>query len=356
MDQRRKTCARRTFTNFAILTAALYIIIVTVLVVNLHRLVVSQFARIQTLETVADKLAARVDKLENSFTAQKTDEESVGETDGVLEEKSARLKNKLALSDLPQGRNKRQFEGYCPCLQGPKGEPGPPGPKGNSGRRGKKGKRGHNGDPGPPGEKGEKGEKGEIGSVGPPGIQGPKGTKGDTGPSGPEGVGGKNGSQGPPGVKGDMGTKGDIGPPGPPGASMSESIHLVGDGQKIQNPIARRTVRNWLVKYRSGRIQHHNGIVQVQISGFYYVYSQMFYHDGTPLQMSHQLCVNSDKFLESTSAVVSEARKYNTNYNGGVVLLNATDRISVRTPFSTRYYMNPSSSYFGAFLLHPTTR
>lgn len=99
MDQRRKTCARRTFINFAILTAALYIIIMTFLVVNLHRLVVSQFARIQTLETVADTLAARVDKLENSFTAQKTDDKSVGETDGVLEEKSARLKNKVSCFD-----------------------------------------------------------------------------------------------------------------------------------------------------------------------------------------------------------------------------------------------------------------
>ena len=60
--------------------------------------------------------------------------------------------------------------------------------------------------------------------------------------------------------------------------------------------------------------------------------------------------------MESTSAVVSVARKYNTNYNGGVVFLNTTDRVSVRTPFSTRYYMNPSSSYFGAFMLHATTR
>ena len=99
MDQQGKTCARRTFTNFAILTAALYIIIVTSLVVNLHRLVASQFERIQTLETVADKLAARVDKLENSFTAQKTDQKSVGETDGVLEEKSARLKKKVSCFD-----------------------------------------------------------------------------------------------------------------------------------------------------------------------------------------------------------------------------------------------------------------
>ena len=101
MDQRGKSCARRTFTNFAIFMAALYIVIVTFLVVNLHSVVVSQFARIQTLETVADKLAARVDKLENSFTAQTTDEKSVGETDGVLEEKSARLKDKVCCFEGP---------------------------------------------------------------------------------------------------------------------------------------------------------------------------------------------------------------------------------------------------------------
>lgn len=111
------------------------------------------------------------------------------------------------------------------------------------------------------------------------------------------------------------------------------------------------------MKYRSGRLEHHHhdGTVQIQIAGFYYVYSQMFYQDGNPYQMSHQLFVNSDKFMESTSAVVNESRKYSTNYNGGVVFLNSTDRISVRTPFSHHYYMNPASSYFGAFLLHPTS-
>lgn len=58
--------------------------------------------------------------------------------------------------------------------------------------------------------------------------------------------------------------------------------------------------------------------------------------------------------MESTSAVISEDRKYNTNYNGGVVFLNSTDTVSIKTPFSNHYFMNPSSSYFGAFLLHAT--
>ena len=111
------------------------------------------------------------------------------------------------------------------------------------------------------------------------------------------------------------------------------------------------------MQHRSGRIQYrqHHGTVQIQIAGFYYVYSQMVYHDGSAYLMSHQLYVNSRKFMQSTSAVVSDERKYITNYNGGVVFLNATDHISVRTPFSNTYLMKPSSSYFGAFLLHPTT-
>ena len=100
MDQRGKNCARRTLINFGILAAALYIIIVTVFVVNLYRLVVSQSARIQTLETVADELAVRVDKMElNGFTAQGTEKTPVGETERDLEEKSARLKNKVGCFD-----------------------------------------------------------------------------------------------------------------------------------------------------------------------------------------------------------------------------------------------------------------
>lgn len=111
-------------------------------------------------------------------------------------------------------------------------------------------------------------------------------------------------------------------------------------------------MRNWQLKYRSGRLQFDQGFIRIQIAGFYFVYSQMFYHDGLPYQVSHQLFVNSVKFMESTSAVISEDRKYNTNYNGGVVFLNSTDTVSIQTPFSNHYFMNPSSSYFGAFLLH----
>lgn len=118
MDQHKKTCARRTLINFGILTAALYIIIVTFFVVNLHRLAVSQSARLQTLETVAGELAARVDKLENSFTAQTTDEKSVGETDRVMEGKSTRLKNKVSCFEgkVCQVLDNCLFKYYCELI------------------------------------------------------------------------------------------------------------------------------------------------------------------------------------------------------------------------------------------------
>ena len=96
MDQREKTRVHRYAVNFGIAIAALYTIIVTILMVTLYRLAVTQTAKIQSLETVTSQLVSRVNKLENSFTAQKSDQNSVGETERVLEEKSERLKTKVS--------------------------------------------------------------------------------------------------------------------------------------------------------------------------------------------------------------------------------------------------------------------
>lgn len=343
MDQQKKSNARRVFLNIAIVLAVLYIIIVTFFVVHQHQLAVLQ-------SDIVRRLEARVEKLENSgFTAQKTDRNSVGEADRVMEGKSARLKTKLAVPDLPRGRDKRQFEGYCPCLQGPKGDAGPPG------RRGKKGKKGHKGDQGPAGPVGPKGEPGTNGEP-------TKGQQGDPGPRGPKGLNGMNGTQGPaglpgtPGVKGDMGEVGIRGPkgdPGPPGASMSESIHLVGDGQKIQNPSFHR-ISNWNERHREGSIEYHSttGFIEVKKKGYYYIYSQMYYYDGSTVLMGHHTYINHEKVMESAGSVIGPKRKYNTKYHGGVFLLQENDTISVHIPYTTHYFMDSEGSFFGAFLLH----
>lgn len=72
--------------SFAILTAAIYVTLVTLLMMTLYRVVVMQTARIQTLETVASELAERVYRLEKSFKAQGFDEKTVSKTDRALQE------------------------------------------------------------------------------------------------------------------------------------------------------------------------------------------------------------------------------------------------------------------------------
>ena len=57
--------------------------------------------------------------------------------------------------------------------------------------------------------------------------------------------------------------------------------------------------------------------------------------------------------MRSISSVVSEVKKYNTNYQGAVFLLRKGDQISVRIPFTKSYFMNKETSYFGAFLISP---
>lgn len=125
--------------------------------------------------------------------------------------------------------------------------------------------------------------------------------------------------------------------------------------------VSRRTVHNWQVRHKSGKLIYSDGKVLIKTAGYYYVYSQMYYNDDSAFQMEHQLNINRRTFMQSRSAVDGPpATKgsgyhpgYKTNYNGGVVFLNTSDYISVRTPFSRFYSMKPEYSYFGAFLIHP---
>ena len=113
-------------------------------------------------------------------------------------------------------------------------------------------------------------------------------------------------------------------------------------------------VSNWEVRHKGGSIQYHSGtgIIVVKKTGYYFIYSQMFYYDGTAFQMGHGTFINHDKVLESLGSVVSNQRKYNTKYHGGVFLLRANDTVSVHVPYVKFYYMDREGSFFGAFLVH----
>ncbi|XP_068685142.1 collagen alpha-1(XVII) chain-like isoform X3 [Montipora foliosa] len=403
MNQQGKTRARLYAENFGIAMAALYIILTTVFMVTLYRVAVAQTAQIHSLESVTGELADRVRMLENSFTAQTSRQESVGET----EEKFKRPNDKLALADaLEQEREKRQIEGSCTCpkgrrgkkgkkghkgdqgpkgehgqkgepgLDGPRGPTGVEGPQGKAGPQGIKGLRGDPGVAGPQGDKGEpgkglkgdrgiqgpkgdegseglRGERGAPGDKGDPGVDGPKGNAGANGSQGQKGIKGETGVSGLPGAKGLPGVDGSKGEKGMPGTSMTESIHLVGDGTRINNPSSQR-ITNWRLRHREGSILYHRqtGRVEVKKTGYYFIYSQMYYYDGSSPQMGHYTFVNDDKVLESMGSVISTIRRYNTKYHGGVFLLEENDTISVGIPYTKIYYMDREGSFFGAFLLH----
>lgn len=113
-------------------------------------------------------------------------------------------------------------------------------------------------------------------------------------------------------------------------------------------------ITNWKLGHKTGSIKFvSNSFLVIGTAGYYFVYSQLFYYAGDTLFMGHYTYINEDPVMRSLSSVVSEIKKYNTNYQGAVFLLRKGDKISVRIPFTKSYFMNRETSYFGAFLVSP---
>lgn len=97
MEKRDHSRARSNLILFVVLAAVIYVILVTVFIATLYRFTVKQSAKIQTLEAIADDLAARVYKLETRFTAQATEENDEGGTDQKHQEAiEMRRRNKVS--------------------------------------------------------------------------------------------------------------------------------------------------------------------------------------------------------------------------------------------------------------------
>ncbi|XP_073256515.1 uncharacterized protein [Porites lutea] len=194
---------------------------------------------------------------------------------------------------------------------------------------------------------------------GPKGEQGPKGARGRKGRPGVKGDKGDQGRPGKDGKQGERGEKGDQGPPGPPGTSfqLRDSAHIVGYGDHINPPTGRtkfHRITNWRLGHKTGNIRFlSNSFLVIGTPGYYFIYSQLFYYAGDTLFMGHYTYINEQPVMRSISSVVSETKKYNTNYQGAVFLLSKGDKISVRIPFTKSYFMQRETSYFGAFLISP---
>ena len=88
------------------------------------------------------------------------------------------------------------------------------------------------------------------------------------------------------------------------------------------------------------------------VDGYYFIYSQMYYFDGTRTITGYSMYINDREVLKAISSVISSTKKYNTHYTSGIFKMMKGQRIHVGTFGLTAYYFNKSSSFFGAFLLH----
>ena len=113
------------------------------------------------------------------------------------------------------------------------------------------------------------------------------------------------------------------------------------------------------MKHKSGSMKYEEtrGEIKVKRAGYYFVYSQMFYADGGDkiFQLGHDTYISDKKVMSSVESITSKAfnpRQYHTKYHGGVFHVKANGTISVRATYTNRYQMDPTRSFFGAFLLH----
>ena len=113
------------------------------------------------------------------------------------------------------------------------------------------------------------------------------------------------------------------------------------------------------MKHKSGSMEYEEtrGEIKVKRTGYYFIYSQMYYADGgkETLQMAHDTYIGGEIVMSSMESITSKdsnSRQFHTKYHGGVFHVKANGTISVRAPFTIRYQMDPTGSFFGAFLLH----
>ena len=110
-------------------------------------------------------------------------------------------------------------------------------------------------------------------------------------------------------------------------------------------------VSNWTLKHRAGSILYNSssGHIQVKRAGFYFIYSQMLYYDGSSTYMAHATLINDNKVMRSIGSVINSKKFLDTKFHGGVFSLRENDTISVHVSHQSRYYMSFGESYFGAF-------
>ena len=99
-----------------------------------------------------------------------------------------------------------------------------------------------------------------------------------------------------------------------------------------------------------------DGYIIVGVTGYYYIYSQMFYRENKYIAIGYRMYIDDRDVLKAQYiGDVSNLRKnkyYHTQYIGALFKVNKGQKISIRTPFEGVFYFSETSSYFGAFMIH----
>lgn len=95
---------------------------------------------------------------------------------------------------------------------------------------------------------------------------------------------------------------------------------------------------------------YSDGKLTIPSPGYYYVYAQAYFHDGSNKYKRIFVLRNGKAIL------LTQPARFNSNtgtgYTGGVFNLQAGDVISVRVmESSTGIHMDPAHTFFGAFMI-----
>ncbi len=110
---------------------------------------------------------------------------------------------------------------------------------------------------------------------------------------------------------------------------------------------------SWSKSHSKGQITYSNGYLTIGVTGYYYIYCQLYSVDGDPTLYRFYLYIGNKPVLKVVKSIISTSKKYNTSYIGGVFQIQAGQKISVRTKDKNLFTYGSTESFFGAFMIHP---
>ena len=97
---------------------------------------------------------------------------------------------------------------------------------------------------------------------------------------------------------------------------------------------------------------YRDGCIEVGVTGYYFVYSQMYYAEGVSSYVSYSVYIDNERVLRAMHSVIDNTRRYNTQYVSGIFKIASGQKIWIGTRTSRGFHFDESSSFFGTFLLH----